>query len=537
MTGDSHALAEKLVDLLGSPERQKEMALQNFSAALRMTMPSVISETSSGVTRSFSQYGEHGHAERVAAFGMTELRAFDAVGNLLRGSDGDAPVAGGVELRAFDADRNLAAVTLQPSGAGFSPLTIQLEHRSDGKTTRVLRGGDDHELVYDAFGRLSEQRERVGGVWQITRLGHDAAGRPTFVERPNGMREEVSYGPADHVAGVRRLRRGALESTLTLGYQDGALVRVDDSASGVERYAYDTAGRVVATTFAGGERLLTGYDLRSRVRAESFVGTSGGALATLLYDHDLADRRVRVADAGGALQLTSFSDGRLAEQRTGNGLVRTFSYRADGLFTGATTRNAGGALVEQTTLDHQLEVDDAGVVRIRQRATTMTSGGVDVITVEDYELAPVPAAGSSPPGARIVSWSDGLTGPEADAFDDRRVVLVRGQEFVSDLKGRLETDRSLFPGQHHASDIGALSGGRIETRNAVFRSLCHPAHDRNSDRIVSRSTPRNGRHRQIVWPYDGRLVRRSRRTGHQADCPQSNRAGGLQPGPRFSLFS
>ena len=381
------------------------------------TQGALSSETSRGVTRTFSQYGEHGHAERVAAFGMTEVRAFDAVGNLLRGSDGGTPIAGGVELRAFDADRNLAAVTLQASGAGFGPLTIQLEHRSDGQTTRVLRGGDDHELVYDAFGRLAEQRERVGGVWQITRLGRDAAGRLTSIERPNGMREEASYGPSDRVAGVRRLRGGALESTLALGYQDGALVRVDDSASGVERYAYDAAGRLVTTTFAGGERLLTGYDLRSRVHAESFIAAAGGALVTLLYEHDLADRRVRVADAAGALQLTTFSDGRLAEQRTGNGLVRTFSYRADGLFTGATTRNASGALVEQTTLEHQLEMDEAGVPGIRQRATTLTSGGVDVITVEEYVLAPAPAAGLYPPGARIVSWNDGLTSPESYTFD------------------------------------------------------------------------------------------------------------------------
>src|SRR5436190_6962955 len=43
-SGDSQALAEKLGDLLGSPERQREMAVQNFSAALRMTMPSVINE-------------------------------------------------------------------------------------------------------------------------------------------------------------------------------------------------------------------------------------------------------------------------------------------------------------------------------------------------------------------------------------------------------------------------------------------------------------------------------------------------------------
>ena len=98
-------------------------------------------------------------------------------------------------------------------------------------------------------------------------------------------------------------------------------------------------GAAVTTTFAGGERLDVGYDQRSRTRTESFVTAQGFALTMLLYEHDLADRRVRVANASGALQQTTFSDGRLAEQRTGNGLVRSFSYRADGLFTGATTRD------------------------------------------------------------------------------------------------------------------------------------------------------------------------------------------------------
>ena len=43
-TGDTRNLAEKLTSLLESPEQQKAMALHNFSAALRMTMPSVIHE-------------------------------------------------------------------------------------------------------------------------------------------------------------------------------------------------------------------------------------------------------------------------------------------------------------------------------------------------------------------------------------------------------------------------------------------------------------------------------------------------------------
>ena len=41
-TGDESSLADKILGLLESPERQRAMAEQNFSAALRMTMPQII---------------------------------------------------------------------------------------------------------------------------------------------------------------------------------------------------------------------------------------------------------------------------------------------------------------------------------------------------------------------------------------------------------------------------------------------------------------------------------------------------------------
>jgi glycosyltransferase involved in cell wall biosynthesis len=41
-TGSPQSLATRLVTLLRSPERQREMAEQNFSAALRMTMPQIV---------------------------------------------------------------------------------------------------------------------------------------------------------------------------------------------------------------------------------------------------------------------------------------------------------------------------------------------------------------------------------------------------------------------------------------------------------------------------------------------------------------
>jgi glycosyltransferase involved in cell wall biosynthesis len=40
--GDVHALAQHLIDLLGDRDRQEEMAMQNVSAAMRMSMPQII---------------------------------------------------------------------------------------------------------------------------------------------------------------------------------------------------------------------------------------------------------------------------------------------------------------------------------------------------------------------------------------------------------------------------------------------------------------------------------------------------------------
>jgi RHS repeat-associated protein len=394
------------------------------------------SERSGGVSRTFSQYGEHGHAVQVDAFGLVELRSFDSVGNLLRGSDGRTPSAGGIGLRGYDADRNLVSLALEPSGAGAA-LTIRLEYRSDGQRTRVLRGGDDHRFVYDAFGRLAEQSERVDGAWQATRFGWDAAGRPAWLERPNGMREEVGWGPSDRVASVRRLRGSALEGTLAFAYQVGALARIEDSLSGVERYVRDAAGRVAATQFADGEWVQSDYDLRSRVTGERFVTAQGGELATLSYTYDLADRRTGTAGAGGALVATRFADGRIAEQRTGNGLVRRFVYGSDGRLAATSTRDASGALVEETTLAGEPQLDEtASFFRLRQRATTTTFGAVGVTTVEEYELSPVLGTNGPLPGARVTSWNDGLTASEAYAFDARSNLLAMGStSFVYNAEG------------------------------------------------------------------------------------------------------
>jgi RHS repeat-associated protein len=293
------------------------------------------------------------------------------------------------------------------------------------------------------------------------------------------MREEIDWGPGGRPMRVRRLRAGALESTLGFVYEAGELVRVDDSVSGAEHYVHDAAGRRVATTFAGGEQLVVQYDPRSRVVAESFVSAQGGLLATLLHAWDLADRRMRVADLSGALLETDFDDGRVAELRYGNGLVRRFSHDDEGVLAGATTHDAAGRPVESTTLESELRFDEQGEAFLRQRATTSTSGGVDVMTVEEYHLAPVFDA--APGGARVARWNDGLGADEVYAFDARSNLRAMGDtDFTYNAEGNrlLAVSRAGQTVGHYAYDAAGFASARNGVPlawNAAGRLVAHGA--------------------------------------------------------------
>jgi glycosyltransferase involved in cell wall biosynthesis len=62
--GDKEALARQMIDLLQSPEEQREMAEQNFSAALRLTMPQIIRQ----YVRAFDRHQRARALEAVSRF-------------------------------------------------------------------------------------------------------------------------------------------------------------------------------------------------------------------------------------------------------------------------------------------------------------------------------------------------------------------------------------------------------------------------------------------------------------------------------------
>lgn len=377
-----------------------------------------------GVPRFYADYGEHGHPAVVTVGGVPSARVFDAVGNLLEGSEEAETDRGGIVARAFDEDRNLVALSVRdlvtpisatPEGASTRGDTITVEYRSDGRWTAVRRpGGGDHERSYDALGRLREQRERVDGLWQVTQIEVDAAGRETARTLANGMRRETAYDAAGRIAATRSLRWGVEEATASFGYAEGRLTSLSDSArGGIETYSYDPAGRLAGVIFPDGEMQTLEYDQRSRRAAESYWLPGGILLRRLEFAYDLADRPVRLDDDSTPILTRAYESGRLASIDYGNGLRRNFYYDSLSGFPASTiTQNANGDTLERTHLGYTSPWSEYPWIF----SETILEGWLAGATGTAFTLGPGPEDSHPQAGPRA-SGSFGLNNATAYSYD------------------------------------------------------------------------------------------------------------------------
>lgn len=425
----------EIVDSIGLRERRsydasgRLVAIENgegevvasYSYAPDQTVASLT--TVNGVI-GYDDFGPHGHPTLVTVTGAEVSNQYDLVGDLLWGTNGVTPELGGIVSREFDEDRNLRRITLADAAYGGVPLHanqyIELEHRSDGRRTRIARpGGGDHEFDYDSLGRLVRVRERVDGAWVSTTHEYDAAGRPTATERANGMRREIDSDAVGRVVSIRNLRDGVIESAAVFGYADGHLRSLEDSVrGGVELYSYDGAGRVERVEYPDGEILLQNHDLRSRKTQEVLVSDS--LLRWFDRGYDLADREVSVSDSGQPLLQRVYQDGKLVETSHGNGLVRSYAYDpSNGQLDGSRTEGPGG-VVEETVITR--EGSTRFVPGPRVTAVTRTFGEVAATTSEKYLLGPEFGSPSQEPvaGQRVYLWLDETDGSgyEYDALSN-----------------------------------------------------------------------------------------------------------------------
>jgi RHS repeat-associated protein len=322
------------------------------------------------------------------------------------------------------------------AGYGGEPLHpdqyIDIEHRSDGRRTRIARpGGGDHEFEYDTLGRLALVRERVDGAWRSKVFEYDAAGRLTAVGRANGMRRETGYDAVGRIASIRHLRDGVVESTATFTYVDGQLGSLEDSVrGGVEVYSHDGAGRVATIEYPDGEVLLRQYDLRSRNTQEVFVTDS--LLRWLDRGYDLADREVSLSDSGQPLLDHVYQNGKLAQTTYGNGLVRSYSYDpSNGELIGSRTDGSGGK-VEKTVVTR--EGGFGFTPGLYVTAVTKTFAGVVATTNEEYAVGP---GEEYRIGKRVYLWQDGndLGTYEYDALSNGQGSATFGESYQYNAEG------------------------------------------------------------------------------------------------------
>lgn len=382
------------------------------------------------VITTFSDHGEHGHPTRIQEAGAETALDYDLVGNLRSGDalDGPAgPAVGGIVSRSFDADRNLETVVLaaqSDAGVPQPALPLTIAWRSDHRPVRITRPhGGDTELGYDARGLLVEQRDKASGTghaeWQTTSFSHDEGGRRVGARRPNGMEQQWTLDAAGRITKLRNLRSGLPESEVDVTWVDGRIVSLLDTTHGAaETLSYDSAGRIVAVTHPGGERLERGYDLRSRAVEEVFRAPGGGAVIRALgYGFDAAGRPVEVCDGGdcsatgASLLERSYVDGRLETLRYGNGVVRALSYAPESGARVATAAWRGTVPIETTTIEDGV----AGALRTVTSAME-TFGPAAGRSETSYVLLRAEAEGGGQAGHRL-HLSNGSGGLRTHAFD------------------------------------------------------------------------------------------------------------------------
>jgi RHS repeat-associated protein len=472
----------EVIDSLGLRERRsydaagRLVTVENGEAELVASYSYATDQTVASLTTvdgviAYGDYGAHGHPTLVTSDGVESVSEYDLVGNLRRGIHGVIPELGGVVSREYDEDRNLSRITVADAGYGGAPLQpdqhIEIEHRSDGRRTRIARpGGGDHEFDYDALGRLIQIRERVDGAWASTCFEYDAVGRLTATELANGMRREAGYDAVGRIASLRNLRDGLIESAAAFDYADGQLQSVQDSVrGGIETYSYDGAGRAEMIEYPDGEVLVQHYDLRSRKTQEVFLTDS--LLRWLDRGYDLADRAVGLSDSGQPVLQHAYQNGKLVETRYGSGLVRTYSYDpSNGLLDGSRTEGPGG-VVEDTAITREGPAPYRPGHQIT--AVTTTSGGVSATTTEQYALAPPIQGWQGGPvaGARVYLWLDGsdATGYEYDALSNGLGSSAYGESFEYNAEGnRLLSATTSAAG---TIDYGYDEAGFVTSRRGV----------------------------------------------------------------------
>jgi RHS repeat-associated protein len=211
----------------------------------------------------------------------------------------------------------------------FGGFTVSREVAS-ALPTRLADGTAEHDLTFDAVGRLQSR------AWGVN-------GAPVYIE-------QVSYDAAGRVAQRTETVSGTTSAYAYTYDANGFLATVTKNGVAVEEYAYDARGNRTSRTANGGATEASTYDLQDRLQ------TRHGTLYSFDADGFLAQRGADTFDFGARGEmLGAVVDGQSV----------TYGYDGYGRRTSRTTA-AGPTQFLYGNPQHQLQLtasrDTAGVL-------------------------------------------------------------------------------------------------------------------------------------------------------------------------------
>ena len=330
-TGDIRSSARAAMGVWGfewAESSNREIQFQGWHGHLVLKAFGWLSGCGFGPHAGF-QYDELGNrTEHQAYLGKIDSESPDA-----------GPDTGGVERWEYDVDRNRTKIVLTSSQCGDNK--IDLSYRSDGRMLRVDRPcGSYVKMRYDAQGLPDQKTDYEDGQTHLTTFTHDRLGRLVLVDRPNGASVTTDFNSRGLVSSkIFAAGDDSTEST-TLSYVYNASnqlnrLRGTVTSNGTdttyqEDYEYDDLGRREKTIYNDGSSQTTDFDYRNRVEKLAWSGNKNFSVG---YSYDDMNRQTEMRYNGTIITTNEFQNRRLRERTFANGLVRTFAYDTDPVFS------------------------------------------------------------------------------------------------------------------------------------------------------------------------------------------------------------
>ena len=354
------------------------------------------------IVRTYSDWGTHGHAQKVTMDESSTFITYDAVGNRTK-TGFVTPDSPGVEEIQYDAGRNphrrvLSGCSL--SGENCEGVIVQA-FRSDGQLWSITRpGGGNTFFEYDALGRMVGRSVQVALFGEEeTFFSYDRLGRLTATHQGNGMRSETDYDALGRVRMTRSCRASfgsacgaSPEAYAQYSWVRDRVSRVVGSGGLNEIYGYDAQGRTRQVTYnrpgSVADKVTLDYDGRSRVSARTFLEGSQ-LLARLEFEYDEASRIVRVERKPGwgpwSLLLEDRREGgHLVSRTLGNGLERTFVYEDGKMKSSSIETENGDRVAEISPTDWQRNFFFGSALGHRSKAIL---SGSETVSSENWSFS------------------------------------------------------------------------------------------------------------------------------------------------------